>query len=175
VVGLDFGECHFGVRGGAGALLPLYNGLPILGLFFIELVFPSLFWFFTVTTEMPAFVASSAVAALDVVVQLALGLGGDFVPVDDGFKVRSFQTSRELRRLFVVRSTGQVSFVRVGFVAGLGRVSCLGIFVGLRLGLVPFFFYQFDLRLVEQVCDRRLDATKMRWVRTIINRTLDSF
>jgi hypothetical protein len=67
---------------------------------------------------MPAFVASRAVAAFDVVVQLALGLGGYFVAVDDGFKVRPFQAIRELGGLLVVRSTGQVRLVRfgVGFV-----------------------------------------------------------
>ena len=37
MVGLDFGERDFGVRGGAGALLPFYDSLPVLGLLFIKL------------------------------------------------------------------------------------------------------------------------------------------
>ncbi len=113
------------VLGGAGALLPFDDGLPILGLFFIELFFPFFLRFFTVTTVMPAFVASSAVVALDVVIQVALGLGGYFIAVDDGVKVRSFQTVREFGGLFMIRSTGQARSVRfgVGFVVyGTGFV-----------------------------------------------------
>ena len=143
MVGLGFGRRKFGGLGGAGALLPFDDGLPVLGLFFIELFFPFLLCFFTVPADMPAFVASSAVAALDVVVQLALGLGSYFIAVDYGVKVRAFEAIRELGGLLVLRSTDQVRFVRfgVGFVGVWGGVSSLWIFVGLSLGLIPFFLH----------------------------------
>jgi hypothetical protein len=90
MVGLGFGRCTFWVLGGAGALLPLNDRLPVLVFFFVKLFFPFFLCVLTVTPDMPAFMAASAVAALDVIVQLALGLGGDFIAVDDGVKIRSF-------------------------------------------------------------------------------------
>jgi hypothetical protein len=67
---------------------------------------------------MSAFVASGAVAALDVVIQLALGLGGDRIAVDDGVKVWSFQAVRKFGGLFMIWGwfcrVVETGFVRFG-------------------------------------------------------------
>ena len=65
--------------------MPFEYRLPILTLFFVKFVFPFRCWFFTGLTDMTALVAARAVAALDVVIQLALCFGRDLVAVDSGF------------------------------------------------------------------------------------------
>ncbi len=82
----------------SGLLLPFEYASPILSLLFIELVIelviPLCFGLGAVFADMAALVAASAVAALDIVVQLALGLGSYLVAIDYSFKVGPFQTVR---------------------------------------------------------------------------------
>ncbi len=75
------------------------------------------------------------------------------------------------REVGVGRVLGLIAFF---LVFGLGFVV-LGFVVlsPLVLYLCAFFFiFRFEVRLIEQLCDGRLDATKRRWVSTIVNRTL---
>ena len=55
---------------------------------------------------MSSLVAAGAVAPLDVVEKLLLKLGSDFLAVDDGFQVRSFEPFGEFGGLFVFRAAG---------------------------------------------------------------------
>ena len=80
-----FGAC--GWR--SGFLLPGENACPILSLFLVEFIFPLRFRFRAIFADMTALMTASAVASLDVIVQLALGLGSDFLSVHGSFKVRS--------------------------------------------------------------------------------------
>jgi hypothetical protein len=54
-----------------------------LTFFFVKFVFPLRLRFLAVFTNVAAFVAARAIAAFNVVVELALRCGSDFVAVDD--------------------------------------------------------------------------------------------
>jgi hypothetical protein len=78
----------------------------------------------------------------------------------------------------VVGAAREVGIGRVFGLIALVLVFGLGFSVlsPLILHLCSFFLiFRFDVGLIEQVRDRRLDAAKMRWVRTIINGTLNPF
>jgi hypothetical protein len=74
---------RFGVGGGLG--LPLYHGFPVLTFFFVKLFFPLRFRFFAVFANVAAFEAARAVAAFNVIVELAMRFGGNLVAIDDCF------------------------------------------------------------------------------------------
>ncbi len=85
-LGVQGGLKGLGVRC-LGPELPFKDAGPILRAFFVELVFPFVFCFFTILADVATLVAAGAVATLDVVVQLPLGFRGNLVAVDDGFEV----------------------------------------------------------------------------------------
>jgi hypothetical protein len=111
-----------------------------------------------------SFVASGAVAPLDVVIKLALELGSYFLAVNDGVQVRSFESLGEFSGLLVFGSAGEM-----GSILGTGARGGGRFLVGLILCLIPFFFgalffRRLDLWGIQEVGDGRLDATKIRWV-----------
>ncbi len=75
-------------------------------MFLIEFLFPLSFRVLTIFAIVAAFVASGAVASLDVIIKLALEFGSNFLAVNDGIQVRSFESFGEFSGLFVVGSAG---------------------------------------------------------------------
>jgi hypothetical protein len=78
---------------------------------------------------MTTFVAARAVAALDVIIELALCFGRDLVAVYGGFEIGPLDTGRELAGLFVVGAAREV---------GIGRVFRL-VALFLVFHLISFF------------------------------------
>jgi hypothetical protein len=143
-----------------GTLLPFENIGPVLKFFFVKLVLPFGFRFFAVFTIVAAFVATRAVAAFDIIEELALGLRGYFVAVNDSIQVRPFETRREFGGLFVVRSACEVRMV--GLVAGFRWVFLvLGV---ICFCLVPFFLGRLGFREVEEVSDGSFHTPEIRRV-----------
>jgi hypothetical protein len=64
-----------------GPLLPLQYASPILSFFLVELIFPFRLRFVAVLTDMATLVTAGAIAAFDVVVELALSFGCDLVTI----------------------------------------------------------------------------------------------
>ncbi len=157
--------------------MPFNHGLPILTFFLVKLFFPLRLRLFAVLANVAAFVTARAVAAFNVIVELALRFGSNPITIDDGFEIGSLQTGRELGGLFVVWAARKVGigsvFRLVALVLVFGFVFSVPPFV---FHLISFFLvFRFDIGLIEQVRDRRLNATKVRWVGTIVDRTFDSF
>jgi hypothetical protein len=75
-------------------LLPLEDASPILCFLLVKFVFPLGFRFLAIGADVTPFMTTRAVAAFDIVIQLPLGFGRDFVAIDDRIKVGSFQTVR---------------------------------------------------------------------------------
>jgi hypothetical protein len=98
-----FGAC--GLR--SGFLLPGEDACPILSFFLVEFIFPLCFRFSAIFADMTALMAASAVASLDVIVQLALGLGSDLLAINGSFKIGSFALGRP-EAWQVVRDRGDV-------------------------------------------------------------------
>jgi hypothetical protein len=81
------GACALGL---GSTLLPFEDTGPVGELFLIKFLLPLSFGVLTILAIMAAFVASGAVASLDVVIKLALELGSYFLAVNNGIQVRSF-------------------------------------------------------------------------------------
>jgi hypothetical protein len=75
-------------------LLPLEDASPILNFFLVKFVFPLGFRLCAIGSDMTTLVATCAVSSLNVVVQLPLSFGSDFIAVNDRIQVGSFQTVR---------------------------------------------------------------------------------
>ena len=159
-----------------GLELPFKDAGPILRAFFVELVFPFVFGFFTVLADVTTLVAAGAVAPLDVVVQLTLGFRGNLVAVDDGVEVGTLQATRDPSRLLVgwaARQVGLIGFLGIG--RGVRVIACLGVFVGGGLGLIPFLLCGFGFRDIQEVRDGCFDTPEIGWVRTSINGQFNFF
>ena len=157
--------------------MPFNHGLPVLTFFLVKVFFPLRLRFSAVFANVAAFVAARAVAAFDIVVELALRFRSDLVAIDDCAQVGPFKTGGEFRGLFVVGAAREVGvrgifgLIALLLVLGFGFVV-LSPFV---LHLCSFFFvFRFGFRLIEQICDWSLDTTKMRWVGAIIYRTFNT-
>jgi hypothetical protein len=109
-------------------------------------------------------------AALQIVVQLALCFGCDFVPVNDGNEVGAFEAVWE--GLLVVDPAGEIGLVR-GLVGGFGRTCFGGIFAVVLEDLTLVSFWQVGLRQIQKVCDRHFHAAKIWWVGAGINRAFN--
>jgi hypothetical protein len=73
----------------SGFLLPCENARPVLSLFLVEFIFPLCLRLGAIFADMTALMASSAVASLDIVVPLALGLGSDLLAINGSFQIGS--------------------------------------------------------------------------------------
>jgi hypothetical protein len=151
-----------------------------LTFFLVKLSLPLRFRVFTVLADVAPFVAARAVAAFDIIIQLALCLRGNLIAIDDRVEVGPFETGRELAGLFVVRAACEVGIGRVfGLVALLPILALLlgfgASFLVMFLRLVTLFLARFVVRLIEDFGDGRLDPTVVRWVGTIVDGSLDPF
>jgi hypothetical protein len=122
----------------ASPLLPLQYTGPILRFFLVKIFFPFRLRFAAVLADMTTLMTASAIAALDVIVELALGFGCDLVAVNCSFEIGSFETSRELSRLFMLGATGEV-----------GVVGAFVFVLGFILSFVVLSFAVFGLRLIS--------------------------
>ena len=75
-------------------LLPRQNTSPVLSFFLVEFVFPLGLRFLAVGSIVPAFIATRAVTALDIVIKLTLKLGCNLMAIDNGVKVGSLESGR---------------------------------------------------------------------------------
>ncbi len=77
-------------------LLPLKDASPVLSFFLVKFVFPLGFRLFAIGPDVTTLVATGAVSSLDIVVQLPLSFGSDFISIDNRVQVGSFQTAGSL-------------------------------------------------------------------------------
>ena len=145
-----------------GTLLPLEDTRPVIQFFFVEFLFPFSFGFLTILAIVSTLVAAGAVASLNVVEKLLLELGSDFLSVDRGFQVGSFEPFGEFGGLFVFRAAGEMRFIAGVGARGVARF-------GLILLLVPFFFCalllcSFVFWSVKEIRDGGFHTSKIRWV-----------
>ncbi len=101
-----FGRITFWI----GLELPFSNAGPILGALFIELLFPFCLRVLAILADMVTLMASGTIAALYIVVELTLRFRGNFVPVDDGVRIRSFEALGKVGGFFMVGASCEMEF-----------------------------------------------------------------
>jgi hypothetical protein len=77
-----------------GLLLLLEDTRPVSRLLFIKLFFPLGFRVRAIKADMAAFVASGTVATLQIVIELTLRFGGNFVAINHSFEVWTLKALR---------------------------------------------------------------------------------
>ena len=122
--------------------------------------------FLAILAIVATLVTPGAVAPFDVVKELTLEFRSYLFTVDDGFQVGSLESFGEFGGLFVFGSAGEMRFIRVAWRREPASFSSFGL-ISFFLNLI--FFRSFDFEKVEEIRDRRLDASEVRWVRACVD------